>query len=209
MSVPTIINDGDWDSLATPLEGMSYDFPFSDKGDFTTFKALVPFKQNIEAYRPRALMTARDFTLGRAYLTKLGSPRNTSCGIFEWEDTYSSVPVARSEYGTFNYTMQWWRAIADANVNPDKYFYDVNYDIEEQTFTVPCEWRYEYFANAVPDPLIKPRVFLLFGFLQTIGGTPAPSGLIIAEDSAVSIYEGQIYERRTAYARIRVATPVT
>ena len=207
MPVPNFINDGDW-GLRIPMN-VDFEFPFSDKGDNTTFRAAVKFRMDKGAYRPAAQMSVFNFTLGQAYLTRLGSQSDLGCNICEFTDTYSSVPATRTEYGTYAYTQQWWTAIGDSGVDPDKYFYTVNFDIEEQTFTVAADVVYEYFPNTPPPPLIKPRVFLLFGFLQTIGGTPTIGQRIIAEDSTVEIYEGKIFCRRTIYARTRQATPVT
>lgn len=208
MSVPNQIDDGNWD-LLPDIEGLAYEFPFGDKGDFVTFKASVPRKQDIGRYQgPLAPMSVKNFPLGKAYLTKPGNPRNNSCGLFEWDDTYSSVPVGRKEYGSFAFTIQWWRLAVDGNVDPDKYFYSINYDIEEQTFTVQAEIEYEYFLNVAPVALLHPRVFLLFGQLQQIGGSPVIGQRVIAEDSQVSIYECKIFERRTIYALTRIAVPV-
>lgn len=204
MAVPNFIDDGHWDLLQRS-EGGDIEFPFSDRGDNVTWKQQIHYKQLRESYRPRAAMTRIQCDLGFGYLTKLGSLSDCGGGLVEWKDTFSAVPNKRIEPGSFSYTYQWWRGVSEANVDPSKYFYNVNFDIEEQTFTVYCEYEYEYFINTAPQPLIKPRVFLLFGFLQSIGGTPVLGNRLVAEDSAVSIYEGKIYERRTPYVKVNSA----
>lgn len=216
MSIPSVINDGNWNTIAGGEMAGDYQFPFAGRGETNpAFKAVLKYRQDKSAYLPRPIMsTFLQFTLGRGYLTKLGNPRDVGCGVFEYEDTFSSLPETRYEPGSFPYTRQWWKAIADVDVDPSKYFYTVNYDVEEQTFTVKARVVYEYFLNSEPAPLIKPRVFLLFGILNSIGGTPPetdPSGntFIVAEDSQVTIYEGRIYERRTIQVQIYTETPVT
>ena len=207
MAVPNQINDGDW-NLLQRSEGGDFEFPFSDRGDFQTFQQRLHYKIDRNAYMARGHrqpMSVIRTELGIAYLTKLGKPRDCGCNLVEWEDEISSLPATRIEPGTFAYTYQWWRAATSSNVNPAKYFYDVNFDIEEQTFTVLAHFKYEYFLNAEPQPLIKPRVFLRFGILQSIGGTPILGNELVAEDSQVSIYACRIYERRTAFVKVNSA----
>lgn len=203
MPVPQQISDGNW-SLLQRSEGGDFEFPFSDRGDHVTWKQRLHYKIDRNFYNntKRQPMTVVTTELGQGYLTKLGSPRDCGCNLVEWEDTISSLPITRIEPGSFSYTLQWWRAATSTDVDPSKYFYDVNFDIEEQTFTVAAEYEYEYFLNTQPAPLIKPRVFLLFGFLQSIGGTPVLGNRLVAEDSAINIYEGRIFERRTPYVKL-------
>lgn len=198
--MPKEINDGDWTALQRS-EGGSITFPFSDKGDNVSWQQQLHYKIDRQSYRPRAKMTQVQGDLGQGYLTKLGDIRDTSCGLVEWEDTISALPVTRIESGTFPYTYQWWRAASETNVNPSKYFYNVTFDIEEQTFTVDADYVFEYFLLK-PQPLIKPRVFLRFGVLLQIGGTPILGSRLVAEDSQVSIWQGGIYERRTPFVKV-------
>lgn len=207
MSVPQQIDDGDW-ALATDMS-VEYDFPFSDKGDNDTFAARVKIRQDKQYYKPVASMSKRKFDLGDAYLTKLGSPRDIGCGLYEYDNEYSAVPRNRVEPGSYGYTIQWWEGVAESNVDPSKYFYNVNFDLEEQTFTVSARVYYEYFKDTPPKPLIKPRVFLLFGILKTIGGTPNYNGEVIAEDSQISIWRAGIFCRRTVKVTISALGDVT
>lgn len=207
MPVPNYINDGNWDLLERS-EGGSIEFPFSDRGDNTTWKQQLHYMMDRDAYLhrgKRAPMTVVRTEMGQGYLTKLGNPRDCGGNLIEWTDTISSLPVTRTEPGTFAYTYQWWKAATESNVDPSKYFYNVTFDIEEQTFTVDADYTYEYFLNVRPPPLIKPRVFLLFGVLNQIGGTPVLGNRLVAEDSQVSIYESRIFERRTPFVKVNSA----
>lgn len=201
MSVPTQISDGDWRRLI-PMEGGKIEFPFSDKGDNESFVETLKYRMDRGAFRPRTSMTQTRCTLGTGYLVRQGDPHDVGCNLLEWEDRFAMVPNKRTEYGSFNYTAQWFATVIEANVDPSKYFYNVNYDIEEQTFTVSAEFEYEYFATTPPSALIKPRVFLLFGRMYNIGGTPVIGNRLVAEDSTVTIWEGKIYERRTPYVKL-------
>lgn len=201
MSVPNEINDGNWSALQRS-EGGSITFPFSDRGDNATWQQQLHYKIDRPAYRPRPTMSRVQGDLGVGYLTKLGDVRDTSCGLVEWEDTISALPAKRTESGAFAYTYQWWRATTGDNVDPSKYFYNVNFDIEEQTFTVDADYTFEYFLFKKPQPLIKPRVFLLYDKLMQIGGTPVLGNQLVAEDSQVTIWEAQIYERKTPFVKV-------
>lgn len=199
--MPKQIDDGDWKALQR-MEGGSIEFPFSDRGDNVTWKQRLKYRIDRASYRPRQSMSLIQGDLGTGYLTKLGTISDVGCGLVEWEDTVCALPQNRVEPTTFAYTYQWWKATTDSGVNPSKYFYNVNFDIEEQTFTVLAHANFEYFLNTEPQPLIKPRVFLLFGKLNQIGGTPILGNELVAEDSNIEIYEGRIYERKTINVRV-------
>lgn len=190
MSVPNRIDDGNW-NLLIPMQGGGYEFPFSDKGDNDTFKTTVKYRQDKNAYRPRATMTKLRFTLGDAYLTRLGKPSDIGSNLYEWEDTFSSLPVTRTEYGSLVYNRQFYRF---SNGAPE---------IAENSYPVPIAFVYEYFLNVPPNPFIAPRVYEVFGQLGYIGNLPTTNGLLVAEDSVVSIYEGKIFERKTPYVKLR------
>ncbi len=205
MPVPNFINDGNW-NIRTPMS-VEYEFPFSEVGDDTTFKALATYRLDKTAFRPLASMSIVRFDLGNAYLTKNGNPRDIGCGLYEFTDVFSAVPAARTEYGTYTYTYQAWRAVTADNLDPTKYFYDVTQDLEETTFTVPAAFQFEYFLNTPPNPLLKSRMFMQFGKLLSVNGAPINGNLVVADDSTVSIYGGKIYERKTPYVRI-ITQPV-
>ena len=194
------INDGNW-RVKTPMS-VEYSFPFSEVGDNSTFKARALYRQDKNAYSPTQPMSIANFPLGNAYLTKLGEPRDIGCGLYEYIDEYSNLPISRTEYGSFTFTGQWFEASSKSDVDPSKYFYDVSIDFEEQTFTVGASFLYEYFLFQPPQPLLKRRMFLLFGLPFTIGGAPVIDQKIVAEDSSVTIYAGRIYQRRTPYVSL-------
>lgn len=204
--VPRIIDDGGYSGnwgVIDPYDNAP-SFPFSDRADFTTFTIAQRYMIDKVAYRPRNPMTVASFFQGLAYLTKLGTPRDVGNGIYDVEDTFSSVPIKRTEYGSYSYQQQWYEAIGDTDADPSKYFYNVTFDVAEQSFTVKANFVYEYFLNVVPQPLRKPRVFFIFGklYYDPGGGLPYTGNTIIADDSTVSIYAGKIYERKTPYVLI-------
>lgn len=201
MGVPSQINDGNWSARA--YESIEYRFPFSEKGDNTSFRAICKCRMDKNAYRPLAPMSAQSLSLGTGFLVKAGEPRDIGCGLYEFQDEFCNVPITRYEYGTFTQTLQVYAAIADTGVDPAKYFYSVTFDLEEQTFTVPATFKYEYFQNTPPVPLLKSRLFMLFGRLYQINGTPANGQQIVIEDSQIDIYGGMIYERRTPYGTVK------
>lgn len=211
--VPNVIDDGGVSGNWNVLDSYDYapSFPFSDKGDNQSFTIAQRYKIDKNAYRPRATMSATQFPQGLAYLTKLGTPRDTGCGIYDVEDIFSSVPVTRTEYGSYCYQQQWYDTVANTDVDPSKYFYNVTYDIAEQSFTVSGEYLYEYFINTAPVTLRKPRVYFIFGrlYYDAAGGKPYTGTKIIADDSAVTIYAGRIFERKTPYVLINTGTAVS
>lgn len=201
MAVPSTINDGNF-NLREPYS-IEYDFPFAEKGDNVSFVADVKFIMDKPAYRPLASMSQMNFAnLGVGYLVNPGKPRDIGNGLYEFTERYFSLPVNRYEYGSFTYTLQSYASVSSTGVNPDKYFYDVSWDLEENTFTVPAQFRFEYFLNQKPPPLLKSRLFMQFGRLYSINGTPANGSLIVADDSQVSIYGAYIYERKTPFVQV-------
>lgn len=205
MAIPRQINDGNWNIPA--IQGIEYSFPFSDKGDGSTFKAQCLKYADKNSYRALAPMSTMQFPYGLGYLTKLGETRDIGSGIYEFTDEYSSLPINRTEFGNFAFTSQWFKGATESGVDPNKYFYEVSFDLEEQTFTVPCQYLYEYFLFQQPQPILKQRAYLLFGQMFEIqGGTF--NGLICAEDSQIKIYGGKIYERRTPFVSPIGGNPV-
>lgn len=200
MPVPNIINDGNW-NFAFP-ESVEYEFPFSKVGDNASFLAKLTYSIDKLAYRPFPSMSVQSFTLGRAYLTECGKPKDVGCGIYKATDIYSSLPNRRTEYGSYSYTLQQYATIASTGADPSKYFYDVTWDIDEQSFTLPAFFVFEYFAFQKPVPLLRNRFFQLFGKLYTVNGSPVLGALQVADDSTIKIYGGQIYERMTPYVQV-------
>lgn len=203
MPVPSQIDDGNW-KTRQPMS-TDYSIPFSDVGDNDTFKAKVTYRQDKLSYRALPSMSVLSTPYGPAYLTKAGDTKDIGCGLYEFVDQFSSVPVKRTEYGSFTYTLQFYESVGESNVDPSKYFYTVTFDLEEQTFSTPCEIVYEYSINSPLTPLLKPRLIMLFGRLYFVGGIPLRGTKQVAEDSQVKIYEGRIFERRTIYVNVNPA----
>jgi hypothetical protein len=74
--------------------------------------------------------------------------------------------------------------------------------LEETTITVSAQFQYEYFLFNAPQPLLKSRAFIMFGKLYTINGQPVIGQRVVAEDSEVTIYESQIFQRKTPYVNV-------
>lgn len=187
-----------------------YDFPFLPVDD-VTFIARQRYLLDKAAYwtKRRRLMNAVAFPGGTAYCIRPGAPRDNGNGLYDITDVFGSLPVTRSEYGTYSFTQQWIESIADTGADPSKYFYDVTWDITEQCFTIPCRTLYEYSLFTKPTPLLKQRAFMVFGRAEIIGSGPLQSGEIVADDSTIRIYGGQIYERKTVLVTPTPSTPKT
>jgi len=207
MSVPPIrVNDG---SHNVEIEiARDYVHPFFDRGDDQSFEVVVTYSIDKDFFRFKRKMSVIITPFGPAYLVEHGDAKDRGDNLFEYELTYASIPARRTEGASVSFTQQWWKAMtstADGNkiANPSKYFYNVDFDIEEQQFTVAGEIEYEYFT-AKPAPLIRPRVYLLFGLLRYVNAPNAGiSGRIVVEDSEVGIYKGGIFFRKTVYANTK------
>lgn len=194
MSAPWRVDDGNWSNGL--LVKTSYRWPFADRGDATSFEYVTTERVDKSQLPRRQSMDARLTGYGVAYLTEIGDLEDSGDGVWEQQCVYSSVPENRIEGASINYTLQLWRAtIGDAQENG--FFYNVNFELAELTFTVSAEIVYEYFANTRPQPLLKPRVALVFERLYSFGSVPPGVSRVVAEDSEVTLYKGKIYCRRT------------
>lgn len=196
---PWRVNDGNWVNPLVVKDG--YRFPFSDRGDTGSFEYVQVEHFDKSLLPRRASMTAIRTGYGTAYLTEVGDLEDQGDGIFEQQCVFSSVPNTRVEGASLNYTLQLKRAtIGDAQEHG--FLYPVNFELAELTFTVSAEIQYEYFAFIRPQPLLKPRLALVFEAMYSIGGLPPSAGRVAAEDSEVTLYKGKIYCRRTPFVII-------
>lgn len=207
MIVPFRVNDGDWRVAKTIKD--EYRFPFFDRGDGRTFEYIR--RQSFDRDFPpnQNVMDAVRTVGGIAYLVERGAWEDQGFGIYEQENVYSSIPAMRVEGASINYTLQLKRAtIGDAMEHG--FPYSVNFELAELNFTCSADIVYEYFANTKPQPILKPRLELVFEAMYSIGGLPPEQGRVAAEDSDVSLYKGRIYCRRTPYVTItpRKAVPM-
>lgn len=202
---PFRVDDGNWKIAKTIKDG--FRFPFFDRGDGRTFEYIR--RQSFDRNFPpnQNVMDAVQTIGGIAYLVERGDWEDQGFGIYEQENVYTSIPATRSEGASINYTLQLKRAtIGDAMDHG--FFYNVNFELAELTFTCSAEIVYEYFASTRPQPILKPRLELVFEAMYSIGGLPPTSGRVAAEDSEVTLYKGRIYQRRTPYVTITPRKPV-
>lgn len=205
-AAPWRVNDGNWNIGLLVKDG--YRWPFADRGDSQSFEYTTTERVDKSQLPRRTSMSARATGYGVAYLTEIGDLEDTGDGVWEQQCTYSSVPVKRIEGASINYTLQLWRAtIGDAQEHG--FFYNVNFELAELTFTYSAEIEYEYFAFNRPLALLKPRVALIFERMWYIGSVPPTQSRVVAEDSEVTLYKGKIYCRRTPYITINQIRPVT
>lgn len=190
MSVPKTVNDGDFTKQAlcgTP----EYCFPFYDRGDDVSFEWISRWRCDARSYARLPLMTRYITPKGSAYLVNEGDPRDVGNGLLETKRTWASLPVTRIEGSSISYSFQFYRISAglmDAGTP----------EIAEFPSTVSCDVKFEYFLTK-PQPLIAPRIGLVFNNLQFLGGYGALQNgrQYPAQDSDVDIYKGRIYVRKT------------
>lgn len=195
MSIPSHINDGNW-NLATISE-VDLSYPFSDKGDVESWEASCLIMQSKLAYRTPRLADAitipgvAGFAL-RGYLVDPGVPSDMGNGLFRFNNVYASIPATRSEPTTTVITVPI--GIIDGT-------------IATFTYTFSGYVLYEY-ALSPFDPLISLKVFQLGSVIYVIRGDKnqtigiPPAGPWLADDSEVGIYKGPIFFRRSVYAVI-------
>lgn len=189
MSSPAYYDDG---SFKYPLQNgpTRYALPFADKGDAVSFTATITMRGAF--FQPFILMKAMVFNLGVAYLVQVGETRDVGCGLLEWDETYASVPVNRTEYGSIGYTQQLLTTeFSSANFGVQ--------DISDFTCTRDAQMFYEY---SLHKPLPRKLAPVLFNFQNRIYqrggyGSFRTGELILAQDTTSEIYLGKIYCRKS------------
>ena len=209
MSVPNQINDGNW-TVATQTGPGWWTLPFVDKGDTQSFEYHAKFRQAAANYTPllntsgvyapppltpREATTTITTARGTAYLVDESQTSDVGCGILEFTRTYASLPVRRTEGSTITYAVQFVSSGGFSFTGPPPLP-----EIAELPLTMNADIVYEY-SIAKPDVIISPRVVSIFGTLLYLGDwvQPVANDYVVAEDSAISIYRGYFYQRRTPY----------
>lgn len=192
MSSPSYYDDGSF--VQTLQNGpVRYAFPFVDKGDPATFTAVITKRQDARYVLPPQLMFSYVFNPGKAYLVGRSETRDVGNGILEWDDTYSSLPSNRSEYGSISYTQQ---RLTQNTLTAER-------NIQEFTSTKDARYFYEYSLNT-PKPRILAPLLVLFGnVIYPFGGwgTYSDGQEILAQDTTSEIYMGKIYVRKSIFVR--------
>lgn len=163
--------------------------PFYDKGDGLSFECLRDMIYTASKYQRASPMTRIQTNKGTAYLIDESDTARMECGLVRVQRTFASVPNPRNEYGIYTKTFQ-----VPGNESGT---------IEEFTFTVPSRSYFEY-ALFPLQPIIAPRLAVLFGAVQYYGGANAPQQTgqeFPATDSECDRYKAGIYYRKTIYVR--------
>ena len=194
MSVPKYLNDGNY-RLTQQVGCDEISLPFSDVGDHSSVEIKRTYRVAQGSYIPALPMSRISIASGFAYLVNESEASNIGLGILEFTRTYASIPITRNwENTTIAYSKQYVSTSAsyDWTTPPPAP------EITEITYSTPGRVFYEFSLTPF-DPLIAPRVAVLFGSVVAFGGW----GLLQegqfypAEDSEVGIYKGKIYYRRT------------
>lgn len=210
MSVPNQINDGNW-TVATQTGPGWWTLPFEDKGDTQSFEYHAKFRQAAANYTPlrntagvfavppmtpRESITSITTARGKAYLVSESETTDVGCGILEFTRTYASLPVKRTEGSTITYAVQFVSSLGAFSFTGPPPLPQV----AELPLTINADVVYEYSLDK-PAVIVAPRVTSIFGTLLYLGNwtQPVANNYVVAEDSAISIYRGFFYQRRTPY----------
>lgn len=215
MSVPNQIRDGDF-TIAQQNGPAWWTLPFQQNGDTQSFEYHAKFRQYAANYTPlknnknpfspppitnketlSTISVNRGGVSVTAYLVEESETTDVGCGILEFTRTYASLPETRTEQTTITYPFQFVSTNATIswdNPPPEP-------TVAEVPIVVNADVVYEYsLGPAKPDILYAPKVFSVFGTLLYIGTyLPLGTTYFVAEDSAIKLYRGFFYERRTVY----------
>ena len=207
MSVPNQINDGNW-TVATQTGPGWWSLPFQANGDTRSFEYHAKFRQAAANYTPmsnstlaynvppltgKESITGITTSRGVAYLVEESETSDVGCGILEFTRTYASLPVTRTEQSTITYPFQFVSTSGTYSWTTPP----AEPTVAELPLVVNANVVYEY-SLSMQSVIRAPKVFSIFGTLLYIG-TPATGTFFVAEDSAIKLYRGYFYERRTVY----------
>ncbi|HOP99105.1 MAG TPA: hypothetical protein PLK78_16935 [Verrucomicrobiota bacterium] len=211
--------DGDF-TVATACSAARKSFPFP--GDNTSFIVEQDFMQFFANFTPLALSTPHP-TFTDAYLVEETPLQDLGGGVARWTRRYAQIPATRNEYEAFAYQFVGYIGITwgiNVPTFPGRHRF---------TKTVVSRLKHEYFLCATgqtyetPDliPIIPAQAYkfndLVVDYLWDSSGphavAVAPSepsraeyeawvaagAEIVAEDSRISRWLGNIYERVTRY----------
>jgi len=197
MSVPSYINDGNY-NVEQQVGCDEWQRPFSAVGDQRSFEVHRTYRVSEPKYKAMRPMTRIKTREGFAYLVEESEASNIGLGILEFKRVFASVPQSRKEGTTIANTVQF----LSTSVSYDWTTPPPEPSVTEITGTTAGIAKYEYFLG-LPEPLIAPRVAVLFGSVVQFGdwGNLQIGRYYPAEDSEVGIYKGGIYFRRTIYVK--------
>jgi len=192
MSSPSYYDDGNF-AVAAQNGPWRFAFPFSDHGDATSFTATRAMRRKAQNFVRTSLMTSRSFSIGATYLVGISEARDVGCGLLEWEETWASVPVTRTEYGSIAYTLQDLHIISSSDGQ--------SFDLLEYTSTRDARFVFEYSLNQPLPRRLAPVVVVKDQTAYGFGGWGTfPAGAqILAQDTQSDIYMGRIYQRKSVF----------
>lgn len=193
MSVPSYINDGNY-NVEQQVGCDEWIRPFSSVGDQRSFEVHRTYRVAEPKYKAMRPMTRIKTREGFAFMVEESEASNIGLGILEFKRVFASVPQPRTEGTTIAHTLQY----LSTSVSYDWSNPPPLPEITEVTFTTSAIVQYEYFMNR-PEPLIAPRVAVLFGSVVYFGdwGNLQVGRYYPSEDSEIGLYKGTIHYRRT------------
>ena len=202
-------------------------FPFD--GDNTSFIVEQDFMVALASFTPLALDTAHP-TYTDAYLVKESPLEDLGGGIVRWTRTYAQIPASRSDYGTFAYQFIGFLGTGtppysqyDVQVGDQRdpilkkvqsrilseYFLCATGQTYETPDLIPVIPAQKYTFDGAPnnpitylvDPSINPAATETDPNLPDYLSMIDDGDEIVAEDSDIERWMGNIYVRTTRYVK--------
>ena len=196
MSVPKYFNDGDYSKPQQVGPGM-ISYPFFNFQDAKSFEMKLTYRIAAVSYKIGKPMTRVKLSQGYAYLVEEEPPSHVGNGIYEYTQTYASVPIERYEATTITHSRQ--EVILGGLVETQE--------------VVPALVKYEYSLKPLKQ-IDAPKAILVSSTNISGGdafesvwltwggfGTFTGGKLYLAEDTEVGIYKAGIFFRRSVIIR--------
>jgi hypothetical protein len=124
---------------------------------------------------------------GLSYLVEETAPTHVGGGLVTWDRIYCEIPEDRTEYESYVHPYQ---------------FLQGDSTILEIPIPLTSSIEYSYVKTTTPDTIDILRAYLLVQngiYLYSLGTDPGEANPIIATDTTVSRWRGNIYEVKTRY----------
>lgn len=198
MPVPSIVNDGNF-ALELANGSIVLSTPLARFGDFNHLVARRKVRVDVGSFKMsnRTALSAMPVSTGDGSKTLLlvdsSDPELVGNNLMEWDEAYANVPASRDEPTTITYTQQylWFQANADQSTT---------ISIVEFTRKRTAIVTHDYFLKSNPLPALYMPKLEQFGnrILQFGGWAPFADGAsVLAEDSSVERYMGDIFVRKS------------
>jgi hypothetical protein len=210
MSVPIIVNDGNFaNELANGSIVLST--PLARYGDFNHLVARRKMRVDVGSFKMSNRLSLAQLPVstgdGSKTLRLVDStdPELVGNNLMEWEEIYANVPAQRTEPTTITYTQQylWFQANADQSTT---------ISIVEFTRKRSATITYDYFLKTSQLPaLYMPKLEQFGNRILQFGGWRAflNGETVLAEDSSVERYMGDIFVRKSTYISWAAGLPYT